>query len=274
MPELPEVHTIASDLKKNLVGYRIDKVEIEHGYKVNPNAKDYAQLLIGTTIVKVGRIGKNIVIKLGSGAFLTFHLAMTGRLLLKPPKSPKDPHQKVQLTLSSQEKKVCLRFCDARMFGKTCVLDQEGVQKLKQKYGPDFVLEVITAEIFLSRLQSKKTTVKNALLEQSIVTGLGNIYATDALWIAKIHPEAKTQELTLERAKLLLDSAKEILLEGINHRGSTLPDEAYVDIFGKPGIHQNYFRIYGKSHCPACKSKVEYKKLNGRGTYFCPVCQK
>lgn len=274
MPELPEVHTIASDLKKNVVGYRIDKVEIENGYKVNPNAKYYSQLLIGASISKVGRIGKNIVIKLSNGTFLTFHLAMTGRLLLKTTKSSKDPHQKVELSLSNKEKEINLRFCDMRMFGKTSVLDQEGIQKLKHKYGPDFVLEELTAEIFISRLQTKKTTVKNALLEQSIVTGLGNIYATDALWLAKIHPEAKTQELTLERAKQLLQSAKEILVEGIKHRGSTLPDEAYVDIFGKPGSHQNHFRIYGKSYCPACKSKVHYKKLNGRGTYFCPVCQK
>jgi formamidopyrimidine-DNA glycosylase len=136
------------------------------------------------------------------------------------------------------------------------------------------VLEDITPETCLTRLRSKNTIIKTALLEQSIVAGLGNIYATDALWLAKIHPETKTQSLMPEQVQILLNSAKEILLEGIKHRGSTLPDEAYVDIFGKPGSHQNYFRIYGKTYCPDCKTKVEYKKLNGRGTYFCPKCQK
>lgn len=274
MPELPEVHTIASDLKKNLVGWRINKVEIENGYTTNPDNKLYSQLLTGSLVDKVGRVGKNIVIKLSNGSFLTFHLAMTGRLLLQDQNSPKAPHQKVQLTLSNKDKTKVLRFCDARMFGKTGVLDAVGVHKLKQKYGPDVVLEELATEVFLSRLQSKRTNVKNALLDQTIVAGLGNIYATDALWMAKIHPEAKTQDILLNQAQSLLEAIKGILLEGIKHRGSTLPDEAYVDIFGKPGSHQSHFRIYGKTHCPVCQTKVEYKKLNGRGTYFCPVCQK
>ncbi len=273
MPELPEVHIIASDLKKNLVDWRIDKVEIEHGYNTIPENKIYAQLLTGSLVNKVGRVGKNIVIKLSNGSFLTFHLAMTGRLLLQDNNSPKAPHQKVQLTLSNEDKIKLLRFCDARMFGKTGVLDAAGVHKLKQKYGPDVVLEEITTEVFLTRLRSKRTNIKNALLDQTIVAGLGNIYATDALWMARIHPEAKTQEILLKQAQALLKSAKEILLEGITHRGSTLPDEAYVDVFGKPGSHQNHFRIYGKTHCPDCQSKVQFKKLNGRGTYFCPNCQ-
>jgi len=274
MPELPEVHTIASDLKKHLTGWRIDDVEIEKGYKVSPSSEEYAKGLIGAQIAKVGRVGKNIVIKLSTGDYLTFHLAMTGRMLLHKIGSPKATHQKVQLTLSDKEKKLLLRFCDMRMFGKTALLPAKEIGTLKQKYGPDLVLEEVTAEVFLSRLKSKNTIVKGALLEQSIVAGLGNIYATDALWLANIHPETKTSALTLESAKKLLNSAKNILLEGIAHRGSTLPDEAYVDVFGRPGSHQNYFRIYGKTHCPACKFKVEYKKLAGRGTYFCPVCQK
>ncbi len=246
MPELPEVHTIASDLKKNIVSWRIDDVEITNGYKVDPNNQDYSKLLIGALIDKIGRIGKNVVIKLTNEHYLTFHLAMTGRILLQSIKSPKAPHQKVQIDLSKEDKTIVLRFCDVRAFGKTSLLTSQKLHQLKQKYGPDVVLEKISPEVFLNRLKSKKTNVKNALLEQSIVAGLGNIYATDALWMAKIHPETKTQEISLEQAQNLLDSAKGILLEGINHRGSTLPDEAYVDVFGKPGSHQNYFRIYGR----------------------------
>ncbi len=274
MPELPEVHTIASDLKRHLTGWCIDSVEIEKEYKVSPSVDKYAKGLVGSQITKVGRVGKNIVTRLSTGDYLTFHLAMTGRLLLHKVGSPKAAHQKVQLTMSNKNKKLLLRFCDMRMFGKTALLSPKELRTLKSKYGPDLIFQEVTTEVFLSRLKMKVTTVKNALLEQSIVAGLGNIYATDALWLAGIHPETKTSALTLESAKDLLEAAKKILLEGIAHRGSTLPDKAYVDIFGKPGNHQNHFRIYGKSYCPNCKSKVEYKKLSGRGTYFCPVCQK
>lgn len=274
MPELPEIHTIVSDLKKSIEGFLIDGVEIENGYKVNPNNQDFAQRLLGKKIDKVARIGKNIVIKLTSDDYITFHLAMTGRILLKNPKSPKDAHQKVQIKLSYKEKDVALRFCDARMFGKVGVWNGQGIRKLKEKYGPDVIMQEILPDDFMKRLKSKNTAVKNALLEQTIVAGLGNIYATDALWMAKIHPETKTKELDIKRATDLLKSAKEILTEGILHRGSTLPDEAYVDVFGKPGSQQNHFRIYGKFYCPDCKTKVAYKKINGRGTYFCPMCQK
>jgi formamidopyrimidine-DNA glycosylase len=274
MPELPEIHTIASDLKKNIEGFVIKGVEIENGYKVNPSNEMFAQRIVGASVDKVARIGKNIVLKLNSDNFITFHLAMTGRILLKDPKLPKDPHQKVQLSLSNNEKNLAIRFCDARMFGKVGVWSGQEIKKLKDKYGPDVIMQEISPTDFLERLKSKNTAIKNALLEQTIVAGLGNIYATDALWMARIHPETKTRELDIERATDLLKSAKEILTEGILHRGSTLPDEAYVDIFGRPGSHQNHFRIYGKTHCPICKSKVDYKKINGRGTYFCPNCQK
>lgn len=274
MPELPEVHTIASDLKKSIEKYLIEGVEIENGYKVNPSNEEFVKKLIGSKVDKVARVGKNIVIKLDSDDYLTFHLAMTGRILLKDPKSPKDAHQKIQIKLSNKEKCLALRFCDARMFGKVGIWNGQEIKRLKGKYGPDIIMQEILPINFMERLKSKNTAIKNALLEQTIVAGLGNIYATDALWMAKIHPETKTKELDIKRTTDLLRSAKEILTEGILHRGSTLPDKAYVDVFGQPGSHQNHFRIYGKSRCPVCKTKVEYKKINGRGTYFCSNCQK
>jgi formamidopyrimidine-DNA glycosylase len=153
-------------------------------------------------------------------------------------------------------------------------MSSKEVSLLKEKYGPDLIIDKITPEQFLQRLKLKKTAVKNALLEQSLVAGLGNIYVTDALWLSKIHPTTRTTDLALNHAKILLKSAVDILTEGIKHRGSTLADKAYVDVFGRIGNHQNYFRIYGKTNCPACRNKIVYVKLNGRGTYFCPSCQK
>lgn len=273
MPELPEVHTIVSDLKKYLVGYCIDKVEITNGYNVIPDNSTLKSAATGSSVKDVQRVAKNIVIGLDNGYYITFHLAMTGRILLRKVSQDKDYHQKVQFTLSKKDKKIALRFCDARMFGKIQVLNTKGLDKLREKYGPDMHTAQITVEVFTEIIRSKNTNIKNALLEQSLVTGLGNIYVTDALWLAGIHPETKTRDISSQRSKALLESAREILSEGIMHRGSTLPDKAYVDIFGKPGQHQNHFRVYGKTKCPKCGTAVEFKKINGRGTYYCPSCQ-
>ena len=111
------------------------------------------------------------------------------------------------------------------------------------------------------------------MLDQAVVSGLGNIYATDALFLSKINPKTPSSAFSLTMAETLLKNARAILLEGIAHRGSTLDDKMYVDVFGKAGTHQKYFRIYGKANCPNCKSKAEYVKINGRGTYYCPICQ-
>ena len=110
-------------------------------------------------------------------------------------------------------------------------------------------------------------------MDQSIVAGLGNIYATDSLFLAGIHPETKTQNIDLNSAKKLLNAMSLIVNEGIEHRGSTLEDEMYVDAFGKPGTHQKYFRVYGKKACINCNNKISVKKINGRGTYYCSFCQ-
>ena len=274
MAELPEVYTIASDLKKNIEGYDITNVVIESGYNTYPDNKSFKTGLTGRKIVKVGRVGKNISIRLDSGEFLNFHLGMTGRLLLRPLNAKTDPFRKLSINLSKGNKKYSLRYCDMRMFGKASLLSPKEIQNLKRKHGPDLIADDITSDEFLNRLSGRRTGVKNALLEQSLFAGLGNIYATDALWLSKIHPETKTTELTIGQAEKLLKSSVDILTEGIKHRGSTLPDLAYVDIFGKIGTHQKYFRIYGKKYCPTCKTKIIYKKINGRGSYFCQICQK
>jgi formamidopyrimidine-DNA glycosylase len=159
------------------------------------------------------------------------------------------------------------------MFGKIAAVGAKSIQNLIGKYGPEPINTVLTAEKFHEIIKSKKTNIKNVLLDQTVVSGLGNIYATDALFLAGINPGTNTANITLEKSKKLMEACREILLEGIKNRGSTLPDKAYVDIFGKEGKQQNFFRIYMKEKCPVCNSKVTFTKLNGRGTYYCTVCQ-
>lgn len=270
MPELPEVYTISKDLDKHVTGHVIKDVSISKGYKVFPDNNVFKSAVIDKRINKVGRIAKNIIMEL-EGSSIGFHLAMTGRLFLRN-SNGKDKWVKVVFHIADGNQDKELRFTDMRMFGKVKLYDQNGISLLKGKYGPEPISDD-GFEHFFNNIKKKRTNIKNFLLDQSLVSGLGNIYATDALFIAKIHPETPTQSISRNTAKRLWNAAGKILNEGISHRGSTLPDRMYVDIFGNEGSHQDYFRVYMKENCPVCGSNIEYIKLNGRGTYFCPVCQ-
>lgn len=275
MPELPEVHTISTDLKNNILGWTIKGVKVFGGYKTLPSNSIFTKVVEGQKISGVSRIAKNILIHLESGNSILIHLAMTGQVLVRKPTDKSDRWMRVVFDLGNKDKKLSLRFCDMRMFGKVAAINEKGIIGLRSKYGPEplHLDESKTAGDFFEKIKTKRSTIKNVLLDQSIVSGLGNIYATDALFLAKIHPETSTQNITLEQVSILISEAKTVLLEGIKHRGSTLGDKMYVDAFGNYGTHQNYFKIYGKEKCPNCQTKVEFKKINGRGTYFCPTCQ-
>jgi len=273
MPELPEVHTISQDIKKNIVGFEIKNIQIDKNYRIPDEQKSKLAKLKGKKIKDSHRIAKNIVLEISENEFLVFHLAMTGRILLRSDTEEKDKWVKVVFEISKNGKNMYLKFCDMRQFGKINVLDRAQLAFLENKYGIDVLKQEITPEEFLKRLKSKKTTIKNVLLDQSIISGLGNIYATDTLFLSKINPKTSTQNLSLEQSEKILKNSRVILKEGIKNRGSTLADKMYVDIFGNSGSQQNYFRIYGKNICPVCHSKTAFEKINGRGTYYCPTCQ-
>lgn len=272
MPELPEVHTISSDLNKHILGYKITQVKVVGTYQTLPANSLFITKASNQTITNVKRVAKNIVITLENNMYIVFHLAMTGQILLKDTVEKMPSWTRVVIFLENEGQKRMLYFTDMRMFGKAMILRQEDLEKLKNKYGPE-PLDKITPQQFLSALKKRKTNIKGALLDQSLVSGLGNIYATDALFLAKVHPETPTTKLTLTQADKLLKTSRVVLNEGIKNRGSTLSDKMYVDIFGKEGSHQHHFKIYGKTKCPLCDEDVEFKKVAGRGTYFCPRCQ-
>lgn len=272
MPELPEVYTIATDLNSHIKGYVITDLRIARGYIASPDNDVFIKEVKNQKIEKVSRIAKNILIHLENKKMIQIHLGMTGRILLRSPKQQADKWVRILFKLENKPDTKILKFCDMRTFGKVVLL--KTTSALKNKYGPEPLDENLNAERFLEILRSKKTTIKNALLTQELISGVGNIYATDALFIAKIHPETLTKNLSHNNAINLLKSLRKVLNEGIKNRGSTLSDKMYVDIFGREGKHQNFFRIYSKTFCPTCKSKVVYKTINGRGTYFCPSCQK
>jgi formamidopyrimidine-DNA glycosylase len=270
MPEYPEVFTIVKDLNKYLTHSVITQVQTIAGYKIKTEFENPHQLILLQKIQQVRQIGKHIIFAL-ENYDLAFHLAMTGRLLIRTPDFPADSHLRLVLTLEKNTKELELRFTDVRMFGKVQLASKNTTQKLLNKLGPNVLDESLSAQYFHAILKSKKTNIKNVLLDQERVSGLGNVYATDALWIAKIHPTRQTQSITPEEAQNLLNACREILKEGIKNRGLTISD--YVDAFGKPGKQQNYFRIYKRNVCTRCNTESQVMVINTRTTYFCPHCQ-
>jgi formamidopyrimidine-DNA glycosylase len=268
VPELPEVHTITSDLKKTVLGFNIVSLNAQAGYKISGEPS----LVKDSEIRDIRRVAKNILVETDEYTVL-IHLAMTGRVLLLDKQEKGTNWVRAVFYLQKNAINKVMVFSDMRMFGKVAVLDKSEVEKLTQKYGPEPINTDLDTKTFLEVLKQKNTIIKNALLDQSIVAGLGNIYATEALFLSGIHPETPTKDIDYQSAEKLLTAARSVLNEGIEKRGSTLPDKMYVDIFGRPGKYQESFKIYMKSKCPTCFSEVQHIKIQGRGTYFCPECQ-
>ena len=246
MPELPEVQTIVGDLKTNIVGYKIPKVIIAKKYSVLPDTNTFEEFTINSKVTNVERVAKNIVLHLDNKHFIRVHLAMTGRVLLREINNKTDKWVRVIFVLQKGKEQKHLRYCDMRMFGKIEFMDGEAYKKLFKKYGPEILDKTLTTEKFLEIIKNKNTNIKNLLLDQKQVSGLGNIYASDALFLSRINPKTKTSKITYDQANKLLKSARKVLEKGIKNRGSTLFDKMFVDIFGKEGSHQNHFEIYSK----------------------------
>ncbi|HAI62713.1 MAG: Formamidopyrimidine-DNA glycosylase (Fapy-DNA glycosylase) [candidate division WWE3 bacterium GW2011_GWF2_41_45] len=270
MPELPETQTIAAILNENLKGKNVLQVQVSKDYKALPSTDIFIKTITGKQIKSVERVAKNVLLKLDNGVRILFHLAMTGRLLLWKNSVGSEKWVKVILHFDGDTK---LTFSDMRMFGKAAVLSPKQTEELTARYGPEPLDENTTPQKLFENLKTKRTNIKNALLDQEVISGLGNIYATDALFLAKINPLTKTNNITIENASQLLSASRTVLNEGIKFGGSTLGDKMYVDPFGKEGTYQEHFKIYSKEKCPVCGAKVSFIKISGRGTYFCPGCQ-
>lgn len=273
MPELPEVHTIARVLNENIKGYKINKVQIHKGFGVGPSKEVFLKSLTNSSIKNITNFAKNIVVKLDNEMYMIVHLAMTGQLVFKKFGTKPSAWERVTFTLSKEGKSLYLVYNDMRMFGKLEIKTTQEFEEYKLKYGINPLNKEVTTDMFHTSITSRKTSIKNILLDQKVIAGVGNIYANDALFMAGIDPKKVANKLTKQQSELLLSALRKILNESILHRGSTLSDEMFVDPFGRKGSHQKYFRIYGKKTCPSCQKPVSFEKINGRGTYYCKSCQ-
>ena len=285
MPELPEVETIAKGLQKVLVGKRIKEVKAIFPGIVRQNFNLFKKAIIQKRIRGVRRRGKYLLIDLSGGKTILVHLGMTGNFLFirsadlphKPSGRPwsesefDDKHD--HLIFRFLASKAELRYNDQRKFGKIKVFDtaKEGTVPELKKLGPE-ALEISSSE-FISIFKKRKGRIKSALLNQQIIAGLGNIYADESLFEAKIHPEQKADKLSPKRLKRLHQAIQKILKKAIKAGGSSI--ENYYDISGEIGSFQLQHKVYGREgeSCKRCGAKIRRIKINQRSSYFCLRCQ-
>ena len=210
-------------------------------------------------------------IYLDNGRVLAVHLKLTGRLLVRPKKAEKDHWQHVTISLSSQKE---LRFADLRKFGWLKLFkNQAALKKVLAEFGPEPLADLTLAK-FQQLLAKTSRPVKVAIMDQKKIAGVGNIYATDALFLARIDPQRPANKISAVEAKKLFAAIKKVLKAGLRFRGAS--DQYYLDALGRQGAYQKHFLAYGQEgkKCPFCQGEFEKIKLAGRGTVFCPQCQK
>ncbi|MEA2735080.1 MAG: formamidopyrimidine-DNA glycosylase, partial [Humisphaera sp.] len=245
---------------------RIRKVVHVRGDMVTPDGFDLAKNLTGKTITGLTRRGKRIVFSIDDNDSFFIHLGMTGRLMVEPADAPLAIHTHLILDLGNRQQ---LRFRDPRRFGEIRWL---GCDSCDEKMGPE-PLAIRSAQL-ATRLSRTTRAIKNALMDQTVVAGLGNIYVDESLFDARIHPLAPANRLKLAQVAALTKSIKRVLKRAITHRGSTLRD--YADADGNAGGFQRLHRVYDRKGkpCPRCKTPIERIVLGGRSTHFCPNCQR
>ena len=266
MPELPEVETIKRDLRKIIEGKKIIKVCVHNPAVIREPAPAVFKRLLKNVIIKnILRRAKLLIFQLSNGLDLTVHLKMTGQLVY--PGGAKN--SRVAFHLAGGE---ILDFNDQRLFGELRVVGDWKKLKFVQALGPE-PFDLTYAD-FRNMLSKKKTKIKPLLMDQGFISGIGNLYAAEILFRAKINPERSAQGLAdTEKAKLYKE-IKEVLTDAIKHGGSSVDD--YVRLSGKRGNYARFHQVYGRINepCFVCKTIIQRIAQGGRGTYFCPKCQK
>lgn len=270
MPELPEVETIKRQLEKEVVGQTIVDVWYDRPKMLKPSAKEFVAGVVGKRIEGVRRRAKLLIFELEGKKYFVCHLRLSGRLLVRQKNEKPDDYVHVVLKLRAVE----LRFAEARLFGyMEYVPSEKALEKILQKFGPE-PLKDLDEDRFYSILQKTKKPIKIALMDQEKIAGIGNIYANDALFLAKIHPRTPASGLTREQSDSLLKAIEQVFQEGFKYGGAS--DQWYLQVHGEEGKYQEHFKVYGRAGegCDVCGSEIKRIELGGRGTFFCPECQR
>ena len=278
--ELPEVEVMRRDLEKDVVGRRIKSAEVKgtkNAMRVirrHAKRKDFTSMLDGTKIARIERRGKYLLVYLDSANVLVIHFGMSGQLQRGTGRVALEPHTHVVLTFQQGGD---LRFIDPRTFGEMFVASADDLGKVKElaHIAIDPLDQVFTWPTFQYLLAEKAAKMKQLMMDQKFISGLGNIYSDEVLFSAGLRYDRLSNTLSSQEVRRLYRAIQEVLQEAIKARGTTLDDEAYVDLFGKPGEYQNELKVYGRDGLPCrrCRTPIQKVKISGRYAYFCPQCQ-
>ncbi len=278
MPELPEVETVRRGLERHLVGRRVERVEVGRERSVRRTSPEAVIAGLTDTVIEAAdRRGKYLLLPLDSGDSCMIHLRMSGQVLLAAAGAERPPHTHVVLHLDDGHE---AWFVDPRTFGEVVVFDPDHVDvELPElaRLGVDPIAEPFDASTLRVAFGSTARALKPLLLDQHVVAGIGNIYADEILHRARLRPDRPASSLDRRRIATLHRSIVDVLTEAIDAGGSTLGDAQYVDLMGEGGSYQDEHRVYGRGgeRCVTCgRGWVRRSVTGGRGTHWCPLCQR
>ncbi|HEY8471312.1 MAG TPA: bifunctional DNA-formamidopyrimidine glycosylase/DNA-(apurinic or apyrimidinic site) lyase [Natronosporangium sp.] len=276
MPELPEVETVRRGLAGAVIGRTIAEVTVYHPRAIRrhlPGPADFVGRLASRTITGANRRGKFLWLPLDSGDALIGHLGMSGQLLLDPPAD--HPHLRVRFAFTDGGPSLC--FVDQRTFGGLSVSGWDGAAVVPEQIAhiaPDPLDKAFDEDGFVAALRRRRVAVKVALLDQNLISGVGNIYADEALWRAKLHGQRRCDVLTGPAVRRLLGHVRDVLTEAIDAGGTSF-DALYVDVNGERGWYERELHVYGREGlpCKRCGTPIRREPFTNRSSFFCPRCQ-
>jgi formamidopyrimidine-DNA glycosylase len=271
MPELPEVETIVNGLRRPLIGRTFTGVRVGwENIVAKPAVPEFQRRIRGQQILDIRRRGKYLIFDLSGGDRLLIHLKMTGQLAVRPGHAPADKYGHTVFDLDDGRQ---LRFLDMRKFGRVYLAADES--EVVGSLGPEPLAEDFTLSEFSALIRQRRGALKPLLLNQQFIAGIGNIYADEALFVAGIHPQRKADTLTGDEIERLYQAIRQVLRQALADQGTTF-DGVYRKVDGGEGEHQENLRVFRRKGqpCPRCGGAIERIVVGGRGTYFCPCCQK
>ena len=272
MPEIAEVETVRNVLKKQILRKRIAKVKVLYSPMIESNPKEFEKKLINEEFIDIKRKGKWLIFET-KNYYLISHLRMEGKYFFKTTKDKIEKHEHIIFTFEDNKE---LRYHDVRKFGKMRLLNKNELETCEeiQKQGYEPGDKNLNGEYLLNKFKNKKLPIKTTLLDQTIISGLGNIYVDEVLFKSKIYPLKEAKNITLEEANKICSSADTIIQKAIENKGTTI--RSYTSSLGVTGQYQNYLQVHKRENqeCNICHTKIKRIKVNGRSTYYCPTCQK
>jgi formamidopyrimidine-DNA glycosylase len=276
VPELPEVETVRRGLDKLIKGYRFTDVQQLHPRALKPESLAPLAVLAGAKITGTNRRGKFLWLNLDRPFVLVAHLGMSGQFLIHQKNMPKAGHIRAQFNLTKSLRSRELVFNDQRTFGWVSVEElSDGVPTSAQHIAKDPFDPKFDRDGTINKFAKRNIRIKTALLNQEIMSGVGNIYADETLWRAKVHPEISTADLSKKKLGSIIDFATEVMQEAIA-KGGTSFDDLYINVNGESGFFEQSLAAYGRTEepCPRCGTPIRRIIFGARSSHFCPRCQR